>query len=242
MKNNQKLVINNLADPSPAQGLLSHISVDCVVFGFEDNELKVLLLQHDGGPTHNSWALPGNFIHEDVELEEVPYLILEQRTGIKEIFVKQLGSFGALDRVHYRRVITISFYALVNAEKYELKSGDGAKNVQWFSLQEVPELVFDHNEILEHALDRLRRDLHFFPIGEELLPSKFTLTQLQQLYEAILDKELDTRNFRRKIKSSKILKDTGEYDTNVPYRNPKLYQFNKKVYNEKLNEGFYFQL
>ena len=227
-----------LADPVPQDELMPEHSVDCVILGFEDEKLKVLLVQHPGGAGDGKWALPGDFLRKVTGLEEMPYELLKRLTGIEHIFVEQLGAFGAIDRVDFRRVITVAYYALISPQEYTLKIGSRANNVLWFNVKDVPKLIFDHDEILDFAIDRLRKDLNYKPIWSKLLSNKFTLTQLQKLFEAILDKKLDTRNFRRKILKNKTLKDTGKFDRSVNYRAPKLYSFDKKAYKKQLNNSF----
>lgn len=217
-----------LANPSPEEELMSSISVDCVILGFEDENLKVLLIQHHGGPKDGEWALPGDFIKKDMDLEKMPYDVLDRLTGIKDIFVDQFGTFGNVDRVDYRRIITVGYYALVSPQKYELILGKGAKKVEWFDVSNTPSLIFDHSYLLTSAINKLQEDLETKPIGHELLPEEFTLTQMQKLYEAILGEKQDIRNFRRKILNLKILEETGNVDDSVPYRAPKLYKFKKK--------------
>lgn len=232
---------STLVDPSPELELMADVSVDCVILGFEEDKLKVLLVQHNGGPKDGAWALPGDFIGKNRHLADMPYDVLRRLTGIEDIFVNQLGAFGAIERVDYRRIITVAYYALVSPQKYTLKIGAGAKDVRWFPVTEVPELIFDHGVILQSAIEQLRRDLSVMPIGYELLPKEFTLTQMQRLYEAIIGEKLDTRNFRRKILKSKILFDTGKIDDSVPYRAPKLFTFDKDIYEEQLRNSFSIQ-
>jgi len=216
-----------LANPIPEIDLMSSVSVDCVILGFEENKLKVLLIQHKGGPKDGEWALPGDFVQKDMDLNEMPYEVLHRLTGIKDIFVEQLGAFGQSTRVDYRRIITIGYYALINPRKYELKIGSGARKIKWFPISDTPCLIFDHNSILNSAIKKLQDDLEIKPIGSELLPEEFTLTQMQNLYESILGEKQDTRNFRRKIANLRILKDTGKVDHSAPHRAPKLYEFVK---------------
>ncbi|GLR19803.1 NUDIX hydrolase [Portibacter lacus] len=217
-----------LANPSPEDELMHSISVDCVILGFEDEKLKVLLIQHHGGPKDGEWALPGDFIKKNIDLEKMPYDVLHRLTGIQNIFVDQFGTFGNLNRVDYRRIITVGYYALVSPQKYDLKLGKAAKKVEWFDVSDTPNLIFDHSFLLESAIKKLQEDLETKPIGHELLAEEFTLTQMQKLYEAILGEKQDIRNFRRKILNLKVLEETGNVDDSVPYRAPKLYKFKKK--------------
>jgi len=216
-----------LADPTPEKHLMPSVSVDCVILGFEDERLKVLLIQHRGGPRDGEWALPGDFVKKNMDLEKMPYDVLRRLTGIKDIFVDQLGAFGAKERVDYRRIVTIGYYALISPQKYDLSIGLGAQSVEWFDVEDTPCLIFDHSLILNTAIEKLQKDLETKPIGHELLPEEFTLTQMQKLYEAILGEKQDTRNFRRKINNLKILIDTGKVDDTAPHRAPKLFSFDK---------------
>ncbi len=216
-----------LANPSPEKDLIPSLSVDCVILGFEDDVLKVLLIQHEGGPRDGEWGLPGDFVHRNMDLEMMPYDVLRRLTGIEDIFVDQFGAFGACDRVDYRRIITIGYYALISPGKYQLKKGSGARKVEWFPVDASPSLIFDHSELLNATIRKLQKDLEEKPIGLELLPEEFTLTQMQKLYEAILGEKQDTRNFRRKVSNLKILIDTGKMDRTAPHRAPKLYKFDK---------------
>ncbi len=231
-----------LSDP-PAKGrMISNLSVDCCIFGFENNDLKVLLVQHASGRSQGQWALPGEFVLKDRNLQEMPHHVLQRLTGLENIFVEQLGTFGRLDRVDYGRIITIAYYALISPQKYNLKVGADALDVAWVNVAEATKLIYDHNEILDYAMIKLRDRIKTYPIGFELLPDKFTLTHIQKLYEAMLGHSLDTRNFRRKMLSSKLLQATSEVDDSVPYRAPKLYTFDKERYDEMLVEGYFFQL
>lgn len=204
------------------------LSVDCVILGFDEEQLKVLLIQHRGGPKDGEWALPGDFVNKYMDLDAMPYDVLKRLTGIEDIFVDQLGAFGACDRVDYRRIVTIGYYALISPRDYQLQIGTGARKVEWYPLSEVPSLIFDHSLILDSAIKQLQKDLEIRPIGVELLPEEFTLTQMQKLYEAILMEKQDTRNFRRKVANLKILIDTGKVDHDAPHRAPKLYRFDKR--------------
>ncbi len=216
-----------LANPTPKEQLMPSLSVDCVIIGFEEEQLKVLLIQHQGGPKDGEWALPGDFVKKGMDLNRMPYDVLERLTGIRDIFVDQLGAFGDCERVDYRRIITIGYYALISPQNYELTLGLGANQVEWFNVNQTPNLIFDHSEILNAAVSKIQEDLETKPIVHELLPKEFTLTQMQKLYEAILGKRQDTRNFRRKINNLKILIDTGKSDDEAPHRAPKLFTFDK---------------
>jgi 8-oxo-dGTP diphosphatase len=231
-----------LADPNPMHLVMSNVSVDCVIFGFEDFELKVLLIQHGRGPMKGQWALPGDYVLTDTSMEEMPHEVLRRLTGMNNVFVKQFGAYGELNRVDYRRVITVAYLALISPQKYTLTKGEGTNDVRWFSIKEIPNLIFDHNKILDDAIAQLKIKARTEPLGFELLNEKFTLTQLQKLYEAILGHSIDTRNFRRKILSLDTLIDLDEVDDSVPHRAPALFSFDHVKYEELKKEGYYFEI
>jgi hypothetical protein len=231
-----------LAQPNPADYIISNISVDCSIFGFEDSKLKLLLIQHGRGPMISQWALPGDYLAKDMDLNTMPIEVLKRLTGLNDVYVEQLGAFGDLNRVDYRRVVTIAYYALISPRKFELKIGEGASNVAWFDIDQIPTLIFDHNLIVQKSLERIRQDIKIHPIGFELLPKKFTLTNIQRLYEEISGIKLDTRNFRRKILATGILTNLNEVDSTVPYRAPALFAFDQEKYNKYKEEGYFIEL
>ena len=219
------------------------VTVDCVVFGLDHlQKLKVLLIQRGVAPYKNSWALPGGFVRPEESIEAAAARELQEETGVKEIYLEQLYTFGDVKRDPRDRVITIAYYALINIGEYILQAHTDAKHVNWFSVESLPVLAFDHEHILQVAKQRLVGKLRYQPIGFELLPDKFTLTQLQRLYETVLEKKLDKRNFRNKIIKMKLLIDTNEIETNVSHRPAKLYQFNQQRYEELEQAGFNFEL
>jgi 8-oxo-dGTP diphosphatase len=231
-----------LADPNPSHLVMENISVDCVIFGFDDFKLKVLLIQHGRGPMKGQWALPGDYLMNDISIDEMPHEVLRRLAGLKNVFVQQLGAYGQIDRVNYRRVITVAYFALISPQKYKLIKGEGTSDVQWFEVKDIPHLIFDHNLILEDALRQLKVKARIEPLGFELLNEKFTLTQLQKLYEAILGHTIDTRNFRRKLLSLDTLIDLEEVDSSVPHRAPALYSFDSEKYQELKSQGYYFEI
>jgi 8-oxo-dGTP diphosphatase len=231
-----------LAEPNPMHLVMPNVSVDCVIFGFENFELKVMLIQHGRGPMKDQWALPGDYVLANTSIEEMPHEVLRRLTGMNNVYVKQFGAYGGLNRVDYRRVITIAYFALISPQKYTITKGEGTNDVRWFSLNEIPHLIFDHNLILNDAIGQLKLKARIEPLGFELLSEKFTLTQLQKLYEAILGHQLDTRNFRRKILSLDTLIDLDEVDDSVPHRAPALFSFDHVKYEELKNEGYYFEI
>ena len=218
------------------------VTTDCVIFGYDEGELKVLLIERSIEPFIGEWALPGGFVGENETAEECARRILQKEACLDNLFMEQLFTFSNLDRDPRFRVISIAYYALVKLSDYEAKAGMDASNINWFSLSEIPKLAFDHNDILEKALDRVRGKIKYQPLGFELLPAKFTLPDLRQLYEVILQTNLDDRNFRKKILSFDLLNDTGEKLMGARNRAPKLYEFDKQKYDELTRKGFYFEV
>ncbi|WP_338038112.1 NUDIX hydrolase [Neosynechococcus sphagnicola] len=174
------------------------LTVDCVVFGLDASDLKILLIQRRLPPFVGDWALPGGFVHLNESLEEAALRELREETGIEQVFLEQLYTFGRVDRDPRDRVVTVTYYALVNLDAYRIQAATDAQDVAWFSVAQLPTLAFDHDQIVAVALGRLQGKLRYEPIGFELLPKKFTLTQLQKLYETVLGQGLDKRNFRKK--------------------------------------------
>ena len=219
------------------------VAVDCVVFGLDDaQKLKVLLIQRGVTPYQDKWALPGGFVRLDESIEAAAVRELKEETGIDKVFLEQLYTFGEVDRDPRDRVITVAYYALINIREYIVKAQTDAKNAEWFFVERLPTLAFDHEKILEIAKQRLKGKLRYQPIGFELLPAKFTLTQLQRLYETVLEEKIDKRNFRNKILKMKLLVDIGEMQAGVSHRPAKLYQFDKKRYQELKQIGFNFEI
>ena len=221
---------------------LSTVSVDCVIFGLEEDSLKVLLVQHAIGVSEGSWALPGDHIRCDIDLEEMPAMVLKQLTGLENVFVELFDVRGKIDRVDHQRVITAAYFALISTEKYEVKKGLGARDVKWVDIHNIPKLIYDHNEMIVRGYEALKLKLRREPIGVELLPKLFTLTQFQKMYETILDISLDTRNFRKKIIKEGILKDSGQKEVNVPYRAPNLYTFDSIKYEKLRGQGYFLNI
>ncbi len=210
------------------------VTVDIVLFTVTQNRLKVLLIQRKQPPYDHMWAIPGGFIHVGETLEQAASRRLFEETNVKDIYLEQLGSFGRPDRDPRARVITVAYYALVSAEKLSLQADANAEDVRWFSVDELTELAFDHAEIIEKALAKLKRHLESSSVAFQLLPEKFTLTELQRVYELVLGKSLDKRNFRKKILSSDILKDTGETKMEGYHRPAQLYAFTSRLQPELL--------
>ena len=220
------------------------LTVDCVVFGFElsEKDLKVMLIQRKLSPFQGEWALPGGFVRIDESLEAAALRELGEETGLEQVFLEQLYTFGALDRDPRERVVTVAYYALVNMNDYQVQAATDASDAAWFSVNPLPTLPFDHSLILASALTRLKGKVRYEPIGFELLPAKFTLFQLQKLYETVLGRVLDKRNFRKKILSMDLLEELDETQQNVPHRAAKLYQFDEDKYLQLKEKGFNFEI
>jgi 8-oxo-dGTP diphosphatase len=225
--------------------------VDAVVFGFDDQDLKVLLIQRGVPPFAGKWALPGGFVHIDESLEEAVRRELKEETGLSNVFLEQLYSFGDVNRDPRGRVVSVAYYALVKLADHHVLAATDAANAAWFPVAELPPLAFDHAKILDTAHRRLQGKVRYQPIGFELLPQKFTLSQLQHLYETILERPLDKRNFRKKILSmgsgvgggvGGLLNDTGEIQQDVAHRAARLFCFNQKKYQALEKKGFNFEI
>jgi 8-oxo-dGTP diphosphatase len=213
-----------------------------VVFGLDDDDLKVLLIQRDLEPFAGHWALPGGFVRMDESLDDAACRELAEETGACNVFLEQLYSFGQSDRDPRDRVVTVAYFALVKLSSHIIQAATDARNAAWFSLNDLPTLAFDHDLILQAAQQRLVGKVRYQPIGFELLPEKFTLTQLQRLYEIVLDRALDKRNFRKKILGMDILKETDEIEQDVAHRAARLYKFDRIKYRRLTREGFNFEI
>lgn len=218
------------------------LTVDCVVFGVDDDELKVMLIQRGLPPFEGKWALPGGFVRIDETLEDAARRELEEETGLHKIYLEQLYTFGAVARDPRERVVSVAYYALVKLSEHELQPATDARDAAWFSVHAVPSLAFDHSEILQMGIERLRGKLRYQPIGFELLPKKFTLSELQRLYEIVLERELDKRNFRKRVLAMGLLVETDEVEQDVAHRAARLYKFDERKYKRLAKAGFNFEL
>jgi 8-oxo-dGTP diphosphatase len=216
--------------------------VDCVVFGLDDRELKVMLVQRGLPPFEGKWALPGGFVRVDETLEEAARRELEEETGLRKIFLEQLYTFGAVDRDPRERIVSVAYYALVNLRDHKVQAATDARDAAWFGVHDVPSLAFDHGEVIQTALERLRSKLRTQPIGFELLPKRFTLSQLQRLYEQVLERKLDKRNFRKRVLAMDLLIETDEVEQDVAHRAARLYRFDEQRYRRLVKSGFNFEL
>lgn len=212
------------------------VTTDCVIFGFDGERLQVLLVERGIEPFKGRWAFPGGFLKMDETAEEGALRELKEETGLEGAYMEQFHTFSAPERDPRERVIAIAYYALVKIQ--EVKGGDDAASARWFPLDEIPSLAFDHDYILRMATQRLREQIHFQPIGFELLPEKFTIKELQLLYEAILGINFDRRNFAKKMFHLEILTDLEETIWPTPKREAKLYKFNADKYDELKRKGF----
>ena len=212
------------------------VTADCVIFGFDGVGIKVLLIQRGIEPYKGKWAFPGGFMNIDETVEECAKRELKEETGLKTTSVEQFYTFTDVNRDPRERVITVAHYALVRLE--EVKGGDDARSAQWFAMNEIPSLAFDHDRILRIAVNRLKERICFEPIGFELLPEIFTMSALQNLYEAILEMKFDRRNFYNKMLKLGILSEAEERPKNASRRTPIKYRFNAKKYAELKQKGF----
>lgn len=248
--------------------ILRNISVDCVIFGFDGENLNILLWQADPdllvhvlqekenyeqirflyeshpslAPVEQTWGLIGAHAPEETELDEFAQDITSSCTGLKDVYLKQFHTFGSLQRVPYYRVITIGYYALINPRYHNIHQSPLTRKMQWFGINELPPLCFDHREIIFSALAHLRETVQYHPAGFHLLPERFTLTELQTMYEVILGVKLDIRNFRKKILKMELIEETGEKQENVPHRAARLYRFDPIHYDLLVREGLTFRI
>ncbi len=219
------------------------IAVDAIVFGYTENSLNVLLIKQKYGILKNQWALVGGFVQDNETLNNAVNRELQEEAGIKVNYLEQLFTFGdKLDRDPRFRVISVAYFALVNSSKLILKANTDAEDAKWFPIKELPPLAFDHEEILQTAHQRLKNKLTYQPIGFDLLPKEFLFSDLENLYCTILEKEIDRRNFRKKILSFGIIEETEKFSPKKSGRPAKLFKFNKLKYNKLTNEGFLFEI
>ncbi|MDF1755292.1 MAG: NUDIX domain-containing protein [Verrucomicrobiales bacterium] len=218
------------------------LTVDTVVFGLDvdNNKWLVLLVERGGEPFKGKWAIPGGFVNVGESVDDAALRELEEECGVKKVFIEQLYTFGAPDRDPREHVVSVAYLVLVNIKDQQIIAGSDASRAEWFPVKSLPKLAFDHQKILAMAKKRLQGKIRYDPLGFELLPKKFTLTQLQNLYETILDTPLDKRNFRKKVQAQGILRDLGEIQKNVTHRAAKLYSFDKRAYRKVVKSGGHF--
>ncbi len=218
------------------------LTVDCVVFGRDEQTLKLLLIRRKLDPFKGSWALPGGFVHVGESTDDAAKRELNEEAGLVNVFLEQLYTFSAPDRDPREHVVSVAYYALVNLAGRDLRASTDAEEAAWFELGKLPKLAFDHKDIVRVARERLRAKVRYEPIGFELLPDKFTLTSLQRLYETVLETPLDKRNFRKKLAEMDFVVATSEIETGVTHRPAQLYRFDQKKYQALQKRGFNFDL
>ncbi len=214
------------------------LTVDNVIFGFDESELKVLLIKRTEEPYEDQWALPGYFVAHNEDLMDAAKRVLAETTGIENVYLEQVGSFGNPIRHPSGRVVTVAYYSLINIKDFKLQASSIAEIAEWASLNRIKNLAFDHEDICLAAIKKLKNKIRTEPIGFGLLPPKFTLTNLQILYESILEIKLDKRNFRKKILKKNILTELEESQKDVAHRPAKLYSFNQENYEKLLASGY----
>lgn len=210
------------------------LSVDCIIFGFEQNKLKILIGKRQMDPGRGEWSLYGGFVRGDESLDAAADRTLFELTGLRQVFMRQVGAFGNLDRDPGERVVSVAYYALINVKDYDEKLMK-SHGVEWVNVEDIPPLYSDHIDMVHQALKLMRQKMKTQPVGFELLPDLFTLTQLQRLYEAVNGAEIDKRNFRKRIKEMEFIQKTELIDKTSSKRGAALFRFNKKVYDEEKN-------
>lgn len=217
------------------------VALDCIIFGFDKEGLKILLIRRDFEPEKGKWSLIGGFLKRSENLDDAARRILDHMTGFEDIYLEQLHAFSEIDRDPKDRTISVAFYALINIAEHSNKLNE-KYSARWFNVRDIPQLIFDHDQMINEAIKRLRYRASTKPIGFELLSEKFTMRQLRKLYEAIWDRDLDKRNFINKINALDILVKLNEKDKNSSRRGSYLYQFDKEKYDRKVADGFMFKL
>lgn len=230
--------INTQTTNTPA---VDGITIDCAIFGFNKASLEVLLVQHAEGESIGKWGLLGGYLKKEESADEAAQRIVYELTTLDNIYLEQLKAFTDPKRVSDRRVVTIGYYTLVNREDYNIKASQTVIEAKWYKIKDLPNLIFDHNEIFDFSLKQLQNRVRQAPIGFNLLPEKFTLLQLMHLYEEILGIELDKSNFRRKILHMKLLVALDEKQQDVSHRAAKLYKFDPEIYKKLTEKGFNFE-
>lgn len=210
------------------------LSVDCIIFGFDDKKLKVLVGRRKMDPGRGEWSLYGGFVRGDESLDAAANRTLFELTGLRKVYMRQVGAFGNIDRDPGERVVSVAYYALINVKDYPAKLMQ-EHGVEWVDIDNIPQLYSDHNEMVRQARKLMKQKMKTNPVGFELLPDLFTLTQLQRLYEAVNGEEMDKRNFRKRVKEMNYIEKTDLIDKQSSRRGASLYRFNKKAFNEDSN-------
>ena len=220
----------------------SAFTVDNTIFGFDEGNLKILLIRRNEEPYKEAWALPGYFVEQGEALDAAAQRVLREMTGMTNVYLEQLRTFGDPNRHALGRVITVAYYSLVKIADFQPRAAGVAQDVTWHTVNHLPDLAFDHRAIIDTALDRLKRSIRVRPVGFELLPPAFTLTELQHLYEAIWETDLEKRNFRKKILAMGLLRDLNRVQDGVAHRPAKLYAFDEARYRDLEESGFSFEV
>lgn len=206
-----------------------HLAVDCIIFGFNEGEISLLLLKRNFQPAMDEWSLMGGFVQAEESVDDAAKRVLHELTGLEDVYMEQVGTFGEINRDPGERVVSVAYYALININDYDRKLVE-QHNAFWVNSKEIPALIFDHNEMVERARKRMQARASTRPIGFNLLPKLFTLSQLQSLYEAIYEEQLDKRNFRKRVAEMDFIEKTEKIDRMGSKRGAALYQFNDKAY------------
>ena len=207
------------------------LSVDCIIFGFDNNKLKILIGKRNMDPGRGEWSLYGGFVRNDESLDEAAHRTLRELTGLRNVFMRQVGAFGNLDRDPGERVVSVAYYALINVKDYSERQRK-LHGVEWINIEDIPQMYSDHNKMVVKARKLMKQKIKTDPVGFQLLPELFTLTQMQRLYEAVNGEELDKRNFRKRIKEMDFNEKTYIIDKKTSKRGASLYRFNKKAFTE----------
>jgi 8-oxo-dGTP diphosphatase len=232
---------NNQNIEATGTEIVEELSIDCVIFGFNKQNLEVLLVQHAQGESIGKWGLLGGLVKTEESTDDAANRIVFELTNLENVYLEQLKAFTDPDRVLFERVITIGYYTLINQEDYNIKAGSRVTQAKWRKITDIPDLIFDHNEILKYSIMHLRNRIRQAPIGFNLLPEKFTLLQLMHLYEEIMGVALDKSNFRRKFLHMKLLVALDEKQQDVSHRAAKLYKFDAAIYKKLTEKGFNFE-
>lgn len=206
-----------------------YVSVDCIIFGFNQEELSLLLLKRNFEPAQGEWSLMGGFVQENESVDDAAKRVLAELTGLENVYMKQVAAFGEIERDPGERVISVAYYALININEYD-RGLVQQHNAYWVNIDELPPLIFDHPQMVERARELMKERASIEPIGFNLLPKLFTLSQLQSLYEAIYGEEIDKRNFRKRVAEMDFIEKTDKIDKTGSKRGAALYQFNNKAY------------
>lgn len=208
-----------------------YVSVDCIIFGFDEGELKLLLLKRNFAPAMGEWSLMGGFVQQDESVDDAAKRVLRELTGLENVYMQQVGTFGEIERDPGERVISVAYYALIKVDEYDRKLVE-EHNAFWIKIDELPSLIFDHPEMISKARELMKHQASDNPIGFNLLPELFTLSQMQSLYEAIYGEQMDKRNFRKRVATMEFVEKTDQIDKTGSKRGAFLYKYNDKAYRQ----------